>query len=55
MDGMLAWLAHLFGEELADEIADGNEYRREKDPANDPFCDVYGVKDVLPIDGGIVA
>ena len=37
IDAAFAVLARLLGEELADAVARGLEYRREHDPLNDPF------------------
>ena len=48
IDGMIAWLAHMFPEKLVEHVVNVMEYSREKDAWNDPFSKVYGVEDVPP-------
>ncbi len=43
MDMSLAVVAHLFGRQAADEIADGAEYAWHRDPHWDPFADKCGL------------
>jgi transcriptional regulator GlxA family with amidase domain len=43
IDGMLAFIAEIFGEEVAEKTADTMEYVRDKDPKNDPFADKLGL------------
>jgi transcriptional regulator GlxA family with amidase domain len=43
MDMALAVVAHLFGENLADRVADGIEYDWHRDPAWDPFAAKHGL------------
>lgn len=38
IDMSLALIARLFGEDLAEQIAEGTEYVWSKDPSNDPFA-----------------
>ena len=48
IDGMLAFIASIYGDEAADKIADIIEYKRAKDSGDDPFADLNGCEDVLP-------
>ncbi|KAL9614003.1 MAG: hypothetical protein Q9167_001483 [Letrouitia subvulpina] len=41
IDVILAWVQHVFGEEIAKNIAIGIEYERHMDSTNDPFADLY--------------
>ncbi|KAL1748057.1 class I glutamine amidotransferase-like protein [Schizophyllum fasciatum] len=43
MDMALAWMACVFGDEIATDVANGMEYERHKDPSWDPFADLYGL------------
>jgi transcriptional regulator GlxA family with amidase domain len=43
MDLVFAWIAEVWGEEMAGSIADQSEYERNKDAGNDPFAEKYGV------------
>jgi transcriptional regulator GlxA family with amidase domain len=43
MDMALALIAHLHGEALASSLADGVELEWHRDPAWDPFADLYGL------------
>lgn len=45
---MIAWLAHVFGEDVAEYVTKATEWNRERDPANDPYGKMYGCDDVLP-------
>ena len=47
-DGMLAWLEHLVGAEIVDNIADQMEWNRAREPDNDPFAIRFSCQDVLP-------
>lgn len=44
MDLTLAWVASLWGEETAQEIADATEYAWHKDAGEDPFAARWGAK-----------
>ncbi|KAL8747621.1 MAG: hypothetical protein Q9190_000512 [Brigantiaea leucoxantha] len=41
IDVMYAWIEKVFGDDKAQEIANGSEYRRVKDWRDDPFADLY--------------
>ncbi|EJD55503.1 class I glutamine amidotransferase-like protein [Auricularia subglabra TFB-10046 SS5] len=41
IDGIFAWIGHVYGEELATTIADRIEYERHTDPSWDPFSDIF--------------
>lgn len=43
IDVILAWVQHVFGEEIAKNIATGIEYERHTDWTNDPFADIYSL------------
>ncbi len=43
MDMCLALIARLLGEEAADHATVYTEYRRQKDPSDDPFAALYGL------------
>ncbi|KAL9039742.1 MAG: hypothetical protein Q9214_004752 [Letrouitia sp. 1 TL-2023] len=43
IDVILAWVQHVFGEEIAKNIATGIEYERHMDSTNDPFADIYSL------------
>jgi transcriptional regulator GlxA family with amidase domain len=49
-DGMVAWVAHVFGENIADNACSAMEYTRVKDPTNDPFAKENGAQDVMPVE-----
>lgn len=46
MDTTLAWIASVYGEKAADDIANTMEYTRVKDSSDDPFSKLYNCKDV---------
>lgn len=46
IDGMVAFIAHVYGDDAADQVCDIIEYTRVKDSGNDPFADLNGCKDV---------
>ncbi|KAH6905124.1 DJ-1/PfpI family protein [Coprinopsis sp. MPI-PUGE-AT-0042] len=48
VDGTLAWVSEIYGEELATLIGNGAEWNREIDPSQDRFAEIWGAKDVLP-------
>ena len=48
IDGVVAWIAEVFGEEAAERVCHGMEHERRRDPDGDPFCEVNGCEDVLP-------
>jgi transcriptional regulator GlxA family with amidase domain len=48
IDVTLAWIADVFGEEIAKGIANGMEYERHLDPSWDPFAELYNLTDVRP-------
>lgn len=49
-DGTLAWIGKVWGEDVADQIADGMEWVRVIDPGEDPFAEKNGCVDVLPVE-----
>ncbi|KAF2867388.1 class I glutamine amidotransferase-like protein [Massariosphaeria phaeospora] len=42
MDLTFAWVAHVFGEDVAGDIADGMEYERNMDAGEDRFAERWG-------------
>ena len=48
-DGMVAFIAHQYGEQAAEKVCQVMEYTRIKDSSNDPFAEVNGCQDVLPM------
>ena len=48
-DGMIAFIGAVYGDESADKVCDIIEYTRVRDSGNDPFADLNGCKDVLPV------
>lgn len=44
IDVTLAWIGEVFGEEMAQSIADTNEYTRHTNAHVDPFADLYGLE-----------
>jgi transcriptional regulator GlxA family with amidase domain len=48
MDGMLAFIAHLFGEDFAVNEANGVEYEWHNNATWDPFATLYNVTAVPP-------
>lgn len=47
IDGMVAWVAAVYGEDLAEKTVRRMEYVRNPDPKNDPFT--AGDEDVPPV------
>ena len=43
MDGMFAFVADKWGEEVAKDLADELEYERHTDPTWDPFAEMNGL------------
>ena len=43
IDGMFAFISAIYGDDVSDSIAIGNEYERELNSTNDPFADYYGL------------
>ncbi|KAK7032423.1 hypothetical protein VNI00_013171 [Paramarasmius palmivorus] len=43
MDGTLAWMAEVYGEDAALDVANGMEYERHTNGSWDPFADLYGL------------
>ena len=48
-DGMLAWIAEVYGEGYAEKIVNGMEFFRHPDSSNDPFAEINGCQDVPPV------
>lgn len=44
IDVVFAWIEEVYGEEVADKIAVGIEYERQRDSSQDPFAGVYGLE-----------
>lgn len=42
MDLAFAWIAEVFGSEVADYVADRSEYERNQDPTNDRYAERWG-------------
>lgn len=42
VDLAFAWIAHVFGEEMAAFVADRSEYERNVDAGNDRFAERWG-------------
>lgn len=51
MDGMVALVSHIYDDATAQQLCDIVEHERVKDAGNDPFADMNGCKDVLPVAG----
>ena len=49
IDGMVALVAKIYGDETAGTLCNFIEHERIKDSGNDPFADMNGCKDVLPV------
>ncbi|KAK7049309.1 hypothetical protein VNI00_005910 [Paramarasmius palmivorus] len=43
IDGTLAWMAEVFGEDVATNVANGMEYERHTNASWDPFAELYGL------------
>ena len=50
-DGMIAFVENLFPRKVVEEVVNMIEWNRAKEWSNDPFAEVYGVEDVLPVGG----
>ena len=50
MDGMMSFIAKFYGEEKAQKLSDFIEHNRVKDPEEDPFAEMNGCRDVLPVE-----
>ena len=48
IDGIIAWIAHVYDEETAQDVCDIIEHTRVKESGDDPFADLHGCEDVLP-------
>lgn len=48
IDATLAWVAEVFGEEVAEGLAAAVEHNRVRDAGDDPFAPHFGAEDVLP-------
>lgn len=48
-DGVLAWMAEVYGEDYAEKVVNGMEYFRHPDSSNDPFAKINGCEDVPPV------
>ena len=42
IDLIYAWISEVYGEEVADYLADASEYERNKDPQSDRFAERWG-------------
>ncbi|KAJ7207427.1 class I glutamine amidotransferase-like protein [Mycena pura] len=52
-DGMIAWIAQVYGEDKAQFACNSMEYNRQANPNLDPFAAVYGAQDVPPTEADI--
>jgi transcriptional regulator GlxA family with amidase domain len=43
IDGTLAWVGRVYGEEVATYLANSIEYERWTDPHKDPFAKIWDV------------
>ena len=41
IDLVLAWMGHVYGETVAQYVADSMEYRRTLNSTDDPFADIW--------------
>lgn len=48
IDALLAWVAEVYGVDVADQLSLFMEYERHVDPSWDPFADYYNITDHLP-------
>lgn len=48
IDGMVAWIARVYGEDAAQQVCNIIEHTRVKESGDDPFAELNGCKDVLP-------
>lgn len=49
IDGMVALMAKLYGDDSAETLCNIIEHERIRDSGNDPFAEKNGCKDVLPV------
>ena len=49
IDGMVALLAKIYDDNVAETVCNIVEHERIKDSGSDPFADMNGCKDVLPV------
>ncbi|KAF2205940.1 DJ-1/PfpI protein [Delitschia confertaspora ATCC 74209] len=47
MDLIYAFIGEMYGEKVAEEIANGSEYERHTDPDEDPFAELFGAVDQM--------
>jgi transcriptional regulator GlxA family with amidase domain len=52
IDGMLALVARIWGEETAEEVGATIEHTRARGKDDDPWAERYGCRDVMPVGGG---
>lgn len=43
IDGIFAWISHVYGEERSLKIANTIELERHTDPSYDPFAEIWNV------------
>jgi transcriptional regulator GlxA family with amidase domain len=48
IDATLSWIASVYGDEYAEEMADMTEFVRSKGESDDPFAAKYVCQDILP-------
>ncbi|KFX97997.1 hypothetical protein O988_04593 [Pseudogymnoascus sp. VKM F-3808] len=48
IDAVLAWIAEVYGLDVAEELALSMEYERHADPSWDPFAEYYNITDHFP-------
>lgn len=48
IDGMIAWIKHIYDEQTAQEVCDIIEHTRVRESGDDPFAEKYGCQDVQP-------
>jgi transcriptional regulator GlxA family with amidase domain len=48
IDATIAWIAHIYGNDVAQGITDGMEHTRVRDWRDDPFAALYNCTDVPP-------
>ena len=49
IDVTFAWMAAVFGDETAADVANGMEYVRHLNASDDPFAEINGAEDVPPV------
>ncbi|TFK18021.1 DJ-1/PfpI family protein [Coprinopsis marcescibilis] len=50
VDGTLNFVEKVYGEGIARDVEIGIEWTRIRDPSQDEFADIWGAKDVLPLE-----